>query len=71
MSEWISVEDRLSDIKNHPEKHQHDFVGLAACCMIDGSYVLRIQSAHEGLVPQRNPRPCDVTKGPCSCGAWH
>lgn len=66
------VKARLKDIREHPERHQHDFNGLSACCVVDGVFVIRLQEAHEGISSRMNGgRRCDVTSGPCSCGAWH
>jgi hypothetical protein len=67
----MTYEERLKDIKENPEKHQHEFGALQACCMVDGALGLRLMEAHKGTVPQRNPGGCDVVRGPCSCGAWH
>ena len=63
--------EKAKDIREHPERHQHDFAGLNACCMVDGACDLSLMDAHRGTVPQRNPGGCDVRSGPCSCGAWH
>jgi hypothetical protein len=68
----MTTEEKLKDIKEHPENHQHDFGGLERCCMTDeGAYSALLMEAHRGTVPQRNPGGCDVRSGPCSCGAWH
>lgn len=67
------VEEILRDIKEHPERHRHDFDGLQRCCMVEGRAILRIMDAHEGLAGANvgSGRRCDVSRGPCSCGAWH
>lgn len=65
------VEKRLKDIKENPERHQHTFEGLLRCSMVGAVLDSRLFDAHLGTVPQRNPGGCDVTSGPCSCGAWH
>jgi len=68
-----TVESILSDIKNHPEKHRHDFIGLQTCCIIDGAlYTILIEAHQEYTNLGTNARvSCDVTSGPCACGAWH
>lgn len=60
----------LKEIRERPELHRHDFNGLTACCMVDGAISLMIMEAHGGLTGW-NGAKCDVTQGPCSCGAWH
>ncbi len=37
----------------------------------DGTIDLRKIDQHEGRFGSNAGRPCDVQKGPCSCGAWH
>ena len=69
----MAYADRVKDIKDHPEKHRHDFAGLTRCCFHDGALDLALQQAHSDHAPQgRNGgQLCDVSRGPCSCGAWH
>jgi len=69
----LRIQKRIEDIKANPEKHKHDFNGLQQCCMIDGVLVLQIMDAHSKYVSlgSNGGTKCDVTKGPCSCGAWH
>jgi hypothetical protein len=64
-------EDKLKDIREHPERHRHDFDALAACCVVDGALDMRLMDAHEGLSGHNGGSRCDVSRGPCSCGAWH
>lgn len=66
-------EEKVNDIKEHPERHRHDFAGLQACCYVDGAMDLRVMGAHEtyASVGRNGGQSCDVTSGPCSCGAWH
>lgn len=66
-------EAKIHDIKNHPEKHRHDFNGLQQCCFINGAIDLGVMDAHETYASQgtNGGRSCDVRSGPCSCGAWH
>ena len=62
----------LADIKKHPDRHRHDFDELIGCCMIDGAIDTRIMEAHSEISTRTNGGVrCDVTKGPCACGAWH
>ncbi len=65
-----TTEDRMKDIKENPERHKHDFDGLIACCTMDGVLDTRLMDAHEGLAAGHGSR-CDVSRGPCACGAWH
>ncbi|OGZ33121.1 MAG: hypothetical protein A2V69_01740 [Candidatus Portnoybacteria bacterium RBG_13_40_8] len=63
----------LKDIKEHPENHHHDFDGLHACCVINGALDTLLMEAHQKYanLGTNGGQPCDVTEGPCSCGAWH
>lgn len=63
----------VEDIKQHPEKHRHDFAGLQRCCLIDGALDMMVMETHSKyVVTGRNgSSKCDVTSGPCSCGAYH
>lgn len=65
----MTYEEKLKDIKEHPEKHRHDLNGLTRCCMIDGCLYPALMDAHE--MRENGGRRCDVVKGPCNCGAWH
>ena len=67
------IEDKLRDIKEHPEKHEHDFEGLTQCCFINGAINMSVMDAHAkyASVGMNGGVRCDVTSGPCSCGAWH
>ena len=46
---------------------------LTDCCTIDGILILSLTDAHERNVDlgTNGGRRCDVSSGPCSCGAWH
>ena len=67
-----TYEDVLKDIKERPSTHRHNFEGLQTCCMIDGMLDLRLIDAHsDGSLGSNGGRNCDVSSGPCSCGAWH
>lgn len=62
----------LAGIKEHPERHRHTFERLRQCCTIDGAVDLSLMEAHQQHAPVgHNASPCDVSSGPCSCGAWH
>lgn len=65
-----TFEDHLKDIKEHPESHAHEFTGLTECCMVNGALSLALMDAHPKL-GENGGQKCDVTSGPCSCGAWH
>ena len=68
-----AVQERFEDIKNHPERHRHDFSALHACCMVNGVLDMKLFAAHEeyASLGTNGGVRCDVTSGPCSCGAWH
>lgn len=69
-----TYESVLTDIKEHPERHKHrDLNALNACCWINGALDLSLSEAHARYASQgRNGgQNCDVSRGPCSCGAWH
>lgn len=64
--------ERLKDIKDHPERHRHSFGALQACCFVDGALDMRLMDAHSGAIGRVNGSiRCDVNDGPCACGAWH
>lgn len=64
--------ERLKDVKEHPEKHKHqDLNELTACCMVGGAIDMSVWEAHEGSQGRNGGRGCDVSHGPCACGAWH
>ena len=65
--------ERLRDLVDRPERHAHDIDGLAACCTIGGAIDLALMDAHSRLAPlgRNGGVACDVTRGPCACGAWH
>ena len=67
------VDAKVEDVRAHPERHRHDFNGLQRCCIVDGILDTRIMDAHEthASTGSNGGRRCDVTRGPCSCGAWH
>lgn len=67
-----AVEVKLKNIREHPELHRHaDMNGVHSCAFIGGAISMRIVEAHEGLHGSNGGRGCDVSSGPCSCGAWH
>lgn len=70
MSEY---DDKLKDIKEHPELHRHDFPQLHACCMVGDAVDLELMEAHSRYVDlgTNGGQRCDVVSGPCGCGAWH
>lgn len=64
------TQEKLRDIREHPERHRHDFFALQSCCMVDGALSALLMDAHPAL-GRNGGQKCDVTEGPCSCGAWH
>lgn len=66
-----TAEEVLQDIREHPEKHRHDFDGLLRCSVINGTVDPRLMEAHEGMAGANGGSRCDVSRGPCGCGAWH
>lgn len=69
----MTRQERLDDIKRHPENHRHDFEGLQRCCFADGALDLGLMEAHQkhASLGTNGSQKCDVTRGPCACGAWH
>lgn len=65
-----NVKVKLKDIQERPERHHHDFFDLQACCVVNGSFDPLLMEAHPAL-GRNGGQKCDVTSGPCSCGAWH
>lgn len=66
-------ESALKDIQEHPERHRHDFNGLQSCCIINGALSTLLMEAHKehaNFGINAGIR-CDVSEGPCACGAWH
>lgn len=66
-----TVHTILEDIKTNPSQHKHSFDELQKCCMIGGALDLIVMEAHEGLLGYNGGVACDVTEGPCACGAFH
>lgn len=68
-----TIETVLQDIIDNPEQHRHTFLGLNDCCMINGSLMLSLIDAHGDCIDLgiNGGESCDVTEGPCACGAWH
>lgn len=68
----MNHKETLNDIREHPEKHKHrDLNELNACAFIDDALDLSVIEAHGGLHGYNGGVACDVSSGPCSCGAWH
>lgn len=69
----MTREAKLKEIKTHPERHRHTFEELQRCCFQDGALDMQLMGAHEmhAAVGTNGGRSCDVTSGPCACGAWH
>ncbi len=67
----MSTEDKISNIKMHPEMHRHSYNDLVNCCLEDGVLSSTLLQAHEQAMGRGGVLRCDVIEGPCSCGAWH
>lgn len=69
----MTVAERLADVREHPERHLHDFEGLQSCCLVDGAISLQLMDAHAAHIDlgRNGGTRCDVIEGPCACGAWH
>jgi len=69
----MTREEKIADIKEHPERHRHTYDRLLRCCMRDGAIDTGIMQAHQDYasVGTNGGQRCDTTEGPCSCGAWH
>ena len=68
------VQQKLEHIKNHPGEHHHkDLNALNRCCMVGGAIDTGLVDAHQRYAPvgRNGGQNCDVSDGPCSCGAWH
>lgn len=67
------VDKKINDIKSNPGAHRHTYTALHQCCMINGVLDSKVMQAHEdhAYVGTNGGQNCDVTSGPCSCGAWH
>ena len=72
----------IAEIKEYPERHMHlDLNALTACSTFsyrDGDQVIMaidtlVFEAHSqfAAIGYNGGLACDVTSGPCSCGAWH
>jgi hypothetical protein len=66
-------EEKVNHIKQYPEKHQHTFAELQKCCFVKGALDMMVMEAHSIYAPvgRNDSSKCDVTHGPCSCGAYH
>lgn len=69
----MTHDEKLENIKNEPHKHIHSFDELMDCCRIDDALNLSLIDAHSEYVNlgTNGGVKCDVTEGPCACGAWH
>lgn len=69
------LRERLEHIRLHPELHRHTFRELISCAWDQEFLGLNVVvfDAHERYAPVggNGGKLCDVTAGPCSCGAWH
>ncbi len=69
----MTLDEKLKDIKEHPDRHRHTFEDLQRCCFHGGALDMRLMEVHEihASTGTNGGRSCDVTSGPCACGAWH
>lgn len=69
----MNYEERLEDIRMHPEKHRHTFDELMACSTVGNTLVSRLMVTHQihARLGTNGGIRCDVVKGACACGAWH
>lgn len=71
-SAYIQARRIVRDIKNNPARHKHETMDeLIQCCKINGNVHTSLMQAHEGIHGRNGGLPCDVSTGPCSCGAFH
>jgi hypothetical protein len=69
----MTREEKLMEVKEHPERHRHTFEELTRCCMHGDALDLQLMDAHEkhASLGTNGGRRCDVSRGPCACGSWH
>lgn len=70
----MTIEERIKDIKTHPERHKHfNLEELTNCCMNGEAINLMLMDLHSQYVDMgtNGGVRCDVREGPCACGAWH
>jgi len=69
--EWYNK--KLDNIKKHPERHNHSFIELQACCLFEGTIDSALMDAHSEYIDlgTNGGVKCDTTSGPCSCGGYH
>jgi hypothetical protein len=60
----MTHQEKLKEIQDHPENHQHGWEELFVCCLVDGALDTRLLEIHQ-------KEGHDVQQGPCLCGAWH
>jgi len=67
------VQQRLTHIERNPELHKHSYIDLVSCCIINSIVISELFTAHLKYVQLgiNGNIKCDVTSGPCNCGAWH
>ena len=65
----MTRDEKLKEVKEHPERHRHTFEALQQCCWTGEALDLMLMQKHEGVFPGR-PN-CDVSAGHCACGGHH
>jgi len=70
----MNLEEKIKHIKEYPEQHKHGSMnGIINCSMDNGAINMTIFDAHQQYANYgtNGGVRCDVSEGPCSCGAWH
>jgi hypothetical protein len=64
---------KLWHIHTYPGAHRHTFEELRRCSIVKGILDLKVWDAHKeaALFGTNGGINCDVSEGPCACGAWH
>lgn len=62
----------MKNVKELKSKKKKTFQELIKECMTDEGVIdMSKMGELEGSCGRNGGRGCDVTDGPCSCGAWH
>lgn len=59
----MTKEERLEDIRKHPDKHRHGVEGLPECCLVNGALDITLLEAHQAnfSVMHKAPDPCRIS----------
>lgn len=68
-----TTKSKADDIRHNPHRHRHEYDALVRCCMVNGVLDVHLMELHSKHAPlgTNGGVACDVTSGPCACGAWH